>query len=300
MNFPNTETLKLDFSQGVLRVVLSRPKVRNAMSLQMVKELIAVFEVVAARNTSAALTAETVRVAVISGEGQHFCAGADISDMAGARKQASSGHAPAPAADGLQQTSSQQIAADPFAALNRAFGSMLMTIDRAPCAVIVALDGAVLGGGFGLACVSDHAIAAPDTRFGLPETSLGILPAQIAPFVVRRIGLTQARSLALLGRRFGADEALRLGVIHETVDSADALEGRIDAVIAEIRRCAPRASRETKALLHRVDPPSREPLQEILDAAAIGFSAAVRGDEGTEGTMAFMQKRKPRWEGDQQ
>ncbi|GAA3946827.1 enoyl-CoA hydratase/isomerase family protein [Allohahella marinimesophila] len=300
MNFPATDTLKLDFSQGVLRVVLSRPKVRNAMSLQMVKELIAVFEAIDERNASAILTAETVRVVVISGEGQHFCAGADISDMAGARQRSSAGNASSHAVEGLQQTSSQQIASDPFAALNRAFGTMLMTIDQAPCAVVVALDGAVLGGGFGLACVSDHAIAAPDTRFGLPETSLGILPAQIAPFVVRRIGLTQARSLALLGRRFGADEALRLGVIHDTVDSAEALEGRVEAVIAEIRRCAPRASRETKALLHRVDPPSREPLHDILDAAALGFSAAVRGDEGAEGTMAFMEKRKPRWEGDQQ
>lgn len=299
MNFPKTEALKLDFSAGVLRVVLSRPQVRNAMSLQMVKELIAVFGVVASRNATD-LSADMVRVVVISGEGQHFCAGADISDMAGARQRASSDNGRTTAADNLQQTSAQQIAADPFAALNRAFGTMLMTIDQAPCAVVVALDGAVLGGGFGLACVSDHAIAAPDTRFGLPETSLGILPAQIAPFVVRRIGLTQARSLALLGRRFGADEALRLGLIHETVESADALEDRVDAVIAEIRRCAPRASRETKALLHRVDPPSSEPLQDILDAAALSFSAAVQSDEGAEGTMAFMQKRKPRWEADQQ
>src|SRR5690606_17922255 len=124
------------------------------------------FDTVTARNAAAAMTADTVRVAVISGEGQHFCAGADISDMAGARQRATSESASSANCDS-QSSPAQQIAADPFAALNRAFGTMLMAIDQAPCTVVVALDGAVLGGGFGLACVSDHAIAGPNSRFGL-------------------------------------------------------------------------------------------------------------------------------------
>ena len=99
-----------------------------------------------------------------------------------------------------------------FYDLNRAFGRVITQADALPQVVITVLEGAVLGGGFGLACISDVAIAAKSAQFGLPETSLGVIPAQIAPFVVKRIGLTQARRLALLGERFDGAEAVRLGV----------------------------------------------------------------------------------------
>ncbi|MCZ4149781.1 enoyl-CoA hydratase, partial [Escherichia coli] len=101
---------------------------------------------------------------------------------------------------------------------------LLEEAQAAPQLLVALVEGAVLGGGFGLACVSDVAIAAADAQFGLPETSLGILPAQIAPFVVRRIGLTQARRLALTAARFDGREALRLGLVHFCEADADALE----------------------------------------------------------------------------
>src|SRR5690606_32924520 len=131
----------------------------------------------------------TVRAVVLRGAEGHFCAGGDIKDMANAR------------------ASVGKTEADPFFTLNREFGRLITAVNQAPQTVIVVAEGAVLGGGFGLACVSDVAIAAASAKFGLPETGLGVIPAQIAPFVVTRIGLTQARRLALLGARFDGAEA---------------------------------------------------------------------------------------------
>jgi isohexenylglutaconyl-CoA hydratase len=249
-------TLLLEPHNGVLHITLNRPECRNAMSLEMVNELRAVL---------AQLDSQT-RAVVISGAGGHFCAGADVKDLVTAGNQ-------------LQ-------------ALNRAFGTLLQAVEAVPQVVIVVLQGAVLGGGFGLACVSDIAIADHQAQFGLPETGLGLLPAQIAPFVVKRIGLTQARRLALTAARFDGLEAERLGVVHFTEHDAQALAERLDEVLGHVLRCAPGANGRTKALLlASVD----EPLEAVLDRGAQWFAEAVRGEEGIEGTQAFVQKRKPRW-----
>jgi isohexenylglutaconyl-CoA hydratase len=160
---PEYTTLLLNLEAGVLHVTLNRPDNRNAMSLAMVGELRAVLDSVQSELS--------VRALVLRGAGGHFCAGGDIKDMAGARAAG----------------------AEAYRELNRAFGAMLEQAQHAPQVLVAVLEGAVLGGGFGLACVSDIAIAHANAKFGLPETSLGILPAQIAPFVVKRIGLTQAR-----------------------------------------------------------------------------------------------------------
>jgi len=267
MSLPSTQTLELHESGFVLHVHLNRPDVRNAMSLLMTQELSAVFTAIAER--------PDIRAVVLRGKAGHFCAGGDIKDMAGARAlAANSGNDEA------------------YFSLNRAFGSLIDQVDHAPQVVVVALEGAVLGGGFGLACVSDVAISMNNAQFGLPETGLGILPAQIAPFVVKRIGLTQARRLALLGARFNGDEALRLGIVHQVVNSTEELGTAIETTLSQIKRCAPQANRATKALLHRV---GNEPLDNLLDDAARQFARAVAGSEGAEGTMAFVQKRLPTW-----
>ena len=156
----------------------------------------------------------------------------------------------------------------------------------------MALEGAVLGGGVGLACISDVAISLRSTQFGLPETSLGILPAQIAPFVVQRIGKPQARRLALLGMRFKGEEAQQLGIVHQVVDTVEALDAAVAQTLAQIKRCAPDANRATKALIHRV---GTEPLTDLLDDAAKQFARTVSVGEGVEGTMAFVQKRAAKW-----
>ncbi|KAF1051822.1 MAG: 2,3-dehydroadipyl-CoA hydratase [Stenotrophomonas maltophilia] len=154
------------------------------------------------------------------------------------------------------------------------------------------LEGAVLGGGFGLACVSDIAISAASAQFGLPETSLGVIPAQIAPFVVKRIGLTQARRLALTAARFDGQQALQLGLVHFSEADDHGLEQRLQTCLEQVRQCAPGANAATKALLLASEDSALGPL---LDEAAQQFAAAVTGAEGSEGTLAFMQKRKPSW-----
>lgn len=249
-------TLLLEPHNGVLHITLNRPDSRNAMSLEMVNEL---------RTVVAQLDSQ-MRALVISGAGGHFCAGADVKDLVTAGNQ-------------LQ-------------ALNRAFGTLLQEVEAVPQVVIVVLQGAVLGGGFGLACVSDIAIADHQAQFGLPETSLGLLPAQIAPFVVKRIGLTQARRLALTAARFDGLEAERLGVVHFTERDPQALAERLDEVLGQVLKCAPGANGRTKALLLAS---VEQPLSPLLDEAAEWFAAAVTGEEGIEGMQAFVQKRKPRW-----
>lgn len=147
--------------------------------------------------------------------------------------------------------------ASAYQELNRAFGTLLEEAQHSPQVLIVLLQGAVLGGGFGLACVSDIAIADHQAQFGMPETSLGLLPAQIAPFVVKRIGLTQARRLALTAARFDGHEAKRLGLVHFVENSPQALAERLDEVLAHVLCCAPEANAATKALLLASD---EEPL----------------------------------------
>ena len=155
------------------------------------------------------------------------------------------------------------------------------------------MGGAVLGGGFGLACVSDLALAHTNAQFRLPETGLGLLPAQIAPFVVRRVGLGAARRLALTGCSLTAAEAQALGLVHECATDKDTLDALLHTRLEQILRCAPQANRHTKALLLRsMTDLSWDPL---LDQAAEAFAQAVQGNESMEGTLAFMQKRLPAW-----
>ncbi|ENU31052.1 hypothetical protein F991_01141 [Acinetobacter sp. CIP-A165] len=266
-NLQVDDSIQLEQQGGILTLWLNRPESRNAMSLNMVNAIQQVFAHIA--------DDASIRAVILRGKGGHFCAGGDIKDMAALRAEAAN-------AGSLQ----------PYVDFNRRFGAMIEQVDQAPQTVVVVLEGAVLGGGFGLACVSDIAISCNDAQFGLPETGLGILPAQIAPFVVKRIGLTQARRLALLGLRFNGEAALKFGVVHEVAQDDTELEQQLAETIQLIKRAAPLASRATKALLHRT---LSEPLTELLDDAAQQFAQAVGGTEGQEGTMAFIQKRLPNW-----
>lgn len=261
------DSIQLEQQGGILTLWLNRPESRNAMSLKMVTAIQQVFSQIA--------DDLSIRAVILRGQGGHFCAGGDIKDMAGLRIEAAN-------SGSLQ----------PYVDFNRRFGAMIEQVDQAPQTVVVVLEGAVLGGGFGLACVSDIAISRDTAQFGLPETGLGILPAQIAPFVVKRIGLTQARRLTLLGLRFDGKTALDLGVVHQVAQDDIELEQQLTEIIQQIKRAAPLASRNTKALLHRT---LNEPLEQLLDDAAQQFAQAVGGAEGQEGTMAFIQKRNPNW-----
>jgi isohexenylglutaconyl-CoA hydratase len=266
---PDCQTLLLRRDGWRLRVTLNRPEARNAMSFAMVRELTDVFAAVA--------DDRSLRAVILRGSAGNFCAGGDIKDMAGARNAE-------PGPDGK----------DPLAAGNRSFGTMLERIEAAPQAVVAIIEGAAMGGGFGLCCVSDVAIASEDARFRLPETGLGVPPAQIAPFIVRRLGLTQARRLAVTGGSLDANQALALGLGHH-VSPGTGLEGQLERVLTDIGRCAPGAVATTKRLVLAAAGAHGDALSQLHDSAADDFAAAARGPESVEGMTAFLQKRSPQW-----
>ena len=260
---PATDSITLVVQQGVLYLTLNRPASRNAMTAAMLDEIIAAFDAIRGRLD--------VRAVVIRGAGGHFCAGADLKSLATAPKNASD---------------------DPIATLNRRFGTMLQQVEAASQVVVVVCEGSVLGGGFGLVCVSDIAIAHSAARFGLPETTRGLPPAQIAPFVASRVGLSQARRLCLTGAQFDGAEALRLGLVHVVADDAATLDAKLDETLDAVLRCAPQANAITKSILMNAEAAE---LATRLDAAALQFSQCARGSEAAEGITAFMQKRRASW-----
>ena len=262
------QTLALHRAGPVLHVNLNRPEVRNAMSLQMVRELRAVL----AQAELGDGRDDAVRVIVLRGAGGHFCAGADLKDLAASRARLVDNP------NALAET-------------NAAFGELCVAYASTGLAVVAVLEGSVMGGGFGLACVADVALAGGSVLFRLPETGLGLIPAQIGPFLVERLGYAEAKRLAVTGAKIGAQEALALRLVHEV--HADALLGdALDRVLCDILACAPGAVAATKALIAkaRFAPPAA-----LVAEAAQVFSAAALGPEGVEGTMAFIQKRKAKW-----
>lgn len=266
---PNCKELLLNLENGVLYLTLNRPQKRNAMNARLVDEMMAVFSAIA--------DDRSIRAVVLRGAEGNFCAGGDISGM---NEQQTDG-------DG-KPLSAEQAAWN----FNRSFGHMITRVNHAPQVVICVLEGAVLGGGFGLACISDIAIADKKAMFAMPETGLGIIPAQIAPFVVMRVGLTQARRLALTGERLNGEAARNIGLVHFVADGEADINAQLETVLKNVRRCAPQANAQTKALMMQV---GTVELERLLDGASDMFALALSGEEGQEGTRAFMEKRKPNW-----
>jgi isohexenylglutaconyl-CoA hydratase len=156
---------------------------------------------------------------------------------------------------------------------------------------VAVLEGTVMGGGFGLACVVDVALAGTSALFRLPETSLGVVPAQIAPFLVERLGYAEAKRLAVTGGKLDARAALDLRLVHE-MHAAGALDHALADVLANILNNAPGAVAATKALMARAR--FHAPASMVQHAAEV-FSQAALGPEGIEGTTAFLAKRKASW-----
>lgn len=250
-------------SGRVLHLTLNRPEVRNAMSLAMVAGLRAAL--------AAAQADGDVRAVVLRGEGSHFCAGADIRDMAAARARP----------DGRAA----------MAEANARFGQLCSEFAATGLATIALVEGTVMGGGFGLACVADVVLAGETARFRLPETSLGLVPAQIAPWLVERLGVAEARRLAVTGGELDAHEAHALRLAHE-VHPSHALDAALQRVLLQVLRCAPEAIAATKALIARA---RLQPAASLVPGAAALFAEAVLGHEGQEGTAAFVEKRQPSW-----
>jgi isohexenylglutaconyl-CoA hydratase len=249
----------------VLHLTLNRPEVRNAMSLAMVLEL--------RQALSHAEHDGSTRVIVLRGAGGHFCAGGDIKDMATARAR---------------------LADDPnaIADVNAAFGELCVAYASTGLAVVAVVEGTVMGGGFGLSCVADVTLADESAVFRLPETSLGLVPAQVGPFLVERLGYAEAKRLAVTGAVLDAQEALRLRLVHQVHIDTESLDWAVQRVLADILRCAPGALAATKQLIAkaRLHSPAS-----LVHEAAETFARAALGPEGQEGTLAFLGKRKAAW-----
>jgi isohexenylglutaconyl-CoA hydratase len=262
---PETKDLVLEPKGSVLTIWFNRPDAKNSLSAEMVDELHAVLD--------AAASDKALRTLILRGKGGIFCAGADIKGF----KSGAQGGEPDEAE---------------VARGNRSFGDLMIKLNEQPQAVIMLVEGAAIGGGLGLCCVGDVTIVTRDAKFRLSETSLGIPPAQIAPFVTERVGLTQARRLMLTGARFKGEEAVQYGIGHLLAEDSADLEAKCSEVLAQIALCAPGANAVTKSIVFEA---TRRPRSEALDFAARGFAACMLSDEGREGVAAFVEKRKPKW-----
>ena len=258
------ETLIVERAGPVLKITMNRPEARNALSPVMVRELTQAFE--QARDDAG------IRVVVLMGANGTFCAGGDLKGMEGS-------------------DAARGGAKDATAASNRRFGTLLEMVDALPKAVIALIEGAAMGGGVGLVAISDWAIAERAAQIGTPEVTVGLVPAQIAPFVVARIGYTQARRMATYGLRLDAEAALHVGLVHEIAEGRDGLLAKGVAAVNQCLRCSPKAVAETKMLVRAS---VREPLGLTLDAASHTFATSLAGD-AREGIRAFIEKRKPAW-----
>jgi isohexenylglutaconyl-CoA hydratase len=260
---PVTQSLLLERDDWVLKIWFNRPEAKNALSAQMTEELNAVLDAVSEDRS--------LRAIVLRGAGGVFCAGGDIKGFK----------------SGMQATDADEVAAS-----NRSFGDLMIKLNEQPQVVVVLVEGAAIGGGLGLACVGDVTLVTADARFRLSETSLGIPPAQIAPFVTERVGLTQARRLMLTGARFKGAEALALGIAHGVATDTADLEAQCETILGHIKACAPGANAVTKGILFES---VRRPRAETLDFASRGFAQCILSPEGLEGVAAFVEKRPASW-----
>ena len=242
--------LRVERDGPFLRVTMARPERRNAFDASLIAEL-----------TQAFTDVGDARAVVLAGDGVSFSAGADVEWM----------------------RSSVELSYDENVADAMRLRAMLEAIDGCPAPVVAPVQGHALGGGCGLVACADIAIAAPDAQFAFSEAKLGIVPAVISPFALAKIGTGAARRWFVTGERFGADVALRIGLVQEV---ADDLSGAVTRVLGELLAAGPEAARAAKQL-------ARAPLD--ADETARRIAERRTSAEGQEGLRAFLEKRSPGW-----
>jgi methylglutaconyl-CoA hydratase len=254
-------SILVDRDGPIVRLTLNRPDVRNAFDEEFIRTLTA--------HATEAAADRSIRVIVLAGEGKAFCAGADLAWMS---KAIAYSHA-----ENLGDAED--------------LARMLERLDTLPVPVIGRIHGAVLGGGVGLVAICDIAVAADDSMFGLSEVRLGILPAVVSPYVIRKIGVSAARELFLTGSRFGTVRAREIGLVHDVVPEAD-LDEAVIRRVREVLASGPRAVTAAKALIRQVagaDP------GDVIGLTTNAIAAQRVSAEGQEGMRAFLEKRNPKW-----
>ncbi|HSY63076.1 MAG TPA: enoyl-CoA hydratase-related protein [Terriglobales bacterium] len=259
----NYKTLRLSHDASIATITLSRPEKRNAISYELIEELLGVLDEVA---HSSAL------VLILTGEGKAFCSGMDLENL-----KALVGRSPE------QNLKDSETMAHLFRALYDF---------RRP--TIAAVNGAAIAGGCGLATLCDFTLAAPEAKFGYTEVRIGFVPAIVSTFLLRQIGEKRARDLLLTGRIIEADEAYHIGLINEIVAAED-LMARARALALQLLENSPASLSCTKRLLS-------DYARGELDAqirSAVQENAAIRAtSDFREGISSFLEKRKPRWSGE--
>ena len=253
---------ELAIQDGVATVTLNRPEIHNAFDEALIAKL---------TETFVALDDDgDVRIIVLAGAGRSFCAGADLNWM---KRMAAFGQD-----ENLRDAT--------------ALAAMLRALYALSKPTIARVHGAAYGGGVGLIAACDIAVAVPEATFALTEAKLGLIPATIGPYVIEAIGARQARRYFLTAERFGAAEALRIGLVHE-VTASPQLDTRIGDIVGALRVAGPSAQLECKALIRGV---AHRPIDADVISGTAGHIAAVRASpEGKEGVAAFLGKRRPAW-----
>ncbi len=257
----NYEHLSVGHGDAVATVALARPDARNALNAGLIGELRRCAEELAED--------DKVRVVVLTGEGDFFCAGADIGYM---RDTANFSYE-----ENLEDA--------------RNLAAMFEAVDGCPKPVVARVKGAAIGGGVGLVAAADVAVAEEGTVFAFSEVRLGISPATIAPFVVRKIGHSQVRALFLTGERFDGVRAREIGLVHEVISEED-LDAAVQEKVEGLLAGGPEALAATKALLRELRDAAPDEVKEIT---ARRIAELRTGEEGQEGLGAFLEKRKPAW-----
>lgn len=249
-------------SGAVIRLRLARPEVHNALDAQLIAELHRALDELEGDSSP--------RVLILESEGSTFCAGADLRWML---------------AEGEKSAQENRASA-------LALAQLYARISALPCPTVARAQGPAFGGGVGLLCSTDLALAADTAFFSLSEARLGLVPAVIGPHVVRRIGFGRARELMLTGRRVNAAEALTLGLVHRVTAAAD-LDSALEALAGDLLRCGPEALATTKRLLRDICDPVTGPSPGEKTAEALALTRA--GAEAREGIRAFLEKRPASW-----
>lgn len=258
-----SETIKVEVdARGIVQLRLIRPDKRNALSAQMIAEL--------TEFAASAQERRDWRAVILSGDGATFCAGGDLDWM---RQQ-------------MQSDRKTRMAEA------RKLATMLGALNGLPQPLIGAIHGSAFGGGVGMACICDVALATPETLFGLTETRLGIIPATIGPYVLARMGEGRARRVFMSAKRFSALEAVELGIVSRVV-SADALMNEAVAEAELYLSTAPGAVASAKALARSL---SRSLDADRIEESISALADAWEQDEAKEGIAAFFEKRKPHWD----
>lgn len=266
-DLPATRTIEQEFESGWLTLWFNTPENRNALSAELSAELMSLLDAVRPRRD--------IRGVTLRGRGGMFCSGGDLKGFQ----------------TGLQGKADH----DAVIATSCEAGALFEAVNTLPQVVIVIVEGAAMAGGLGLVCCADIVIVTADARFALTETTLGIAPAQIARFVVQRLGLPTARRLMLTAARFKGEEAGEIGLADYVAPSAAELPALEATIREQVMRCAPNANAITKALVLATQSTAPDAMTRL---AAEGFADGMLGEEGREGIRAFIEKRKPVWAGE--